>query len=87
MKKLVLASVMALASIVLVPAPTLLAQDTGGSISIKDPTEFAAYSQATGQSDPKLMAAALESFLTDLSPEPGQAGCSDQARGRLPAIG
>jgi hypothetical protein len=54
---------MALASIVLVPAPTLLAQDTGGSISIKDPTEFAAYSQATGQSDPKLMAAALESFL------------------------
>jgi hypothetical protein len=63
MKKLVLASVMALASIVLVPAPTLRAQDTGGSISIKDPTEFAAYSQATGQSDPKLMAAALESFL------------------------
>jgi hypothetical protein len=63
MKKLVLASVMALASIVLVPAPTLRAQDTGGTISIKDPAEFAAYSQATTQSDPKAMAAALESFL------------------------
>jgi hypothetical protein len=64
MKKLVLASVMALASIILVPAPTLRAQDTGGgSISIKDPTEFAAYSQATTQSDPKAQAAALESFI------------------------
>jgi hypothetical protein len=64
MKKLVLASVMALASIILVPAPTLRAQNTGGSISIKDPTEFAAYSQATSQPDPKVMAPALESFLT-----------------------
>src|ERR1700691_6310790 len=65
MKKLVLASVMALASTILVPAPTLRAQDTGGgTISIKDPAEFAAYSQATTQSDPKAMAAALESFLT-----------------------
>jgi hypothetical protein len=63
MKKLVLASVMALASTILVPAPTLRAQDTGGTISIKDPAEFAAYSQATTQSDPKAMAAALESFL------------------------
>jgi hypothetical protein len=62
MKKLVLASVMALASIILVPAPTLRAQDTG-TLSIKDPAEFAAYSQATTQSDPKAMAAALESFL------------------------
>jgi tetratricopeptide (TPR) repeat protein len=63
MKKLVLASVMALASIVLVPAPTLRAQDTGGTLTIKDPAEFAAYSQATTQSDPKAMAAALEGFL------------------------
>src|SRR5580658_3718041 len=64
MKKLVLASVMALSSIVLVPAPSLRAQDNSGTISIKDPTEFAAYTQATTQSDPKAMAAALESFLT-----------------------
>jgi len=63
MKKLVLASVMALASIVLVPAPTLRAQDNGGTITIKDPNEFAAYSQATTQSDPKAKAAAVETFL------------------------
>jgi hypothetical protein len=63
MKKLVLASVMALSSIVLVPAPSLRAQDNSGTISIKDPTEFAAYTQATTQSDPKAQAAALESFL------------------------
>jgi hypothetical protein len=59
MKKLVLASVMALASMSLVPAPTLRAQD----ITIKDPAEFAAYQQATTQSDPKARAAALESFV------------------------
>jgi tetratricopeptide (TPR) repeat protein len=62
MKKLVLASVMALASMSLVPAPTLRAQDTGGTITIKDPAEYAAYTQATTQSDPKAKAAALESF-------------------------
>jgi len=61
MKKLVFASVMALASISLVSAPTLRAQD---SITIKDPAEFNAYSQASTQADPKAKAAALESFLT-----------------------
>ena len=59
MKKLVLASVMALASMSLVPAPALRAQD----ITTKDPAEFAAYQQATTQSDPKAKAAALESFV------------------------
>jgi hypothetical protein len=44
MKKLVFASVMALASISLVSAPTLRAQD---SITIKDPAEFNAYQMAT----------------------------------------
>src|ERR1035437_10201480 len=61
MKKFVFASVMALASISLVPAPTLRAQD---SITIKDPAEFNAYQMATTQSDPKAKAAALEQFLT-----------------------
>ncbi len=61
MKKFVFASVMALASISLVPAPTLRAQD---SITIKDPAEFNAYQMASTQSDPKAKAAALESFLT-----------------------
>ena len=59
MKKLVLASVIALASISLFPAPTLRAQD----ITIKDPAEYAAYQQASTQSDPKAKAAALESFI------------------------
>jgi len=62
MKKIVLASVMALAVIGLVSAASLRAQDTG-TITIKDPAEYNAYSQATTQSDPKAKAAALEIFL------------------------
>jgi hypothetical protein len=49
------------ASLSLVSAPTLRAQDT---ISIKDPAEFNAYQMATTQSDPKAKATALEGFLT-----------------------
>ena len=60
MKKLVFASVMALASISLVSAPMLRAQD---SITIKDPAEFNAYQMATSQTDPKTKAAQLEGFL------------------------
>jgi hypothetical protein len=64
MKKLVFASVVALASISFVSAPTLRAQDQGGqTISIKDPAEYNAYQMATTQSDPAKKAAALESFL------------------------
>jgi hypothetical protein len=62
MKKFVFASVMALASICLVSAPTLRAQDSD-TISIKDPAEFNAYQMATTQSDLKAKAAALETFL------------------------
>lgn len=61
MKKFVFASVLALASISLVTAPTLRAQE---SITIKDPVEYQAYTNAVTQSDPKAKAAALESFLT-----------------------
>ena len=61
MKKLVFASVMALASLNLVSAPTLRAQQ---DISIKDPAEYNAYSMASTQADPKAKAAGLESFLT-----------------------
>ena len=63
MKKLVFASVMALATISLVSAPTLRAQDSD-QITIKDPAEFNAYQGATTQSDPKAKAAGLEAFLT-----------------------
>lgn len=51
---------MALASISLVIAPTLLAQD---SITIKDPAEFNAYQNATTQSDPTAKAGYMENFL------------------------
>jgi hypothetical protein len=64
MKKFVFASVMALASLSLVPAPTLRAQEPSGTIQIKDPAEFNAYQMATTQSDPKAKAAALDDFLT-----------------------
>jgi hypothetical protein len=64
MKKFVFASVMALASLSLVSAPTLRAQDQN-TISIKDPAEFNAYQMATTQTDPKAKAAALEGFLTN----------------------
>jgi hypothetical protein len=60
MKKLVYASVMALAIMSLVSAPALRAQD----ITIKDPSEFNAYQMATTQADPKAKANALEGFLT-----------------------
>src|SRR5271165_2044536 len=59
MKKVVFASIMALASMSLVVAPKLQAQD----LSIKDPAEFNAYQMASTQSDPKAKCAALDSFL------------------------
>jgi hypothetical protein len=61
MKKIVFASVMALASLGLFSAPMLRAQDS--TITIKDPAEFNTYNNAIGQSDPKAKASALESFL------------------------
>lgn len=65
MKKFVFASVMALASLSLVSAHTLRAQDqSSGTIQIKDPAEFNAYQMATSQPDPKAKAAAEEDFLT-----------------------
>jgi hypothetical protein len=64
MKKFIFLSVMALASMSLVSALPLRAQDSG-TISIKDPAEFNAYQTATTQSDPKAKASALESFLAN----------------------
>jgi len=62
MKKLVLASVMALASIFLVSAPTLRAQSSD-QLTIQNPAEYAAYQQAETQTNNASKAAALESFL------------------------
>lgn len=65
MKKFVFASVMALASLSLVSAHTLRAQEQNpGTIQIKDPAEYNAYQMATSQTDPKAKAAAEEDFLT-----------------------
>ncbi len=63
MKKLVVASAMALASLSLVFAPALRAQDNSQQITIQNPQEFNAYQQASTQTDPAQKAAALESFL------------------------
>jgi len=61
MKKFVLASMMALASVTLVTAPKLQAQSQ--DITIKDPAEYNAYKMFETQPDPKQKAAAGESFL------------------------
>jgi len=61
MKKLLLTSVLALASITFVFTPMLRAQD---SITIKDPAEFNAYQLFTTQTDLVAKAAAGETFLT-----------------------
>jgi hypothetical protein len=76
MKKLVFASVVALASMSLGYATTLRAQDSG-TISIKDPAEYNAYQMATTQSDPKAKAAALESFLDKYPQSQVKAGVLD----------
>ncbi|HVC48250.1 MAG TPA: hypothetical protein VND90_13485 [Terracidiphilus sp.] len=60
MKKIVFASVLALAGLGLMVAPTLRAQD---QITFKDPAEYNAYQMAITQTDPTAKAAALESFL------------------------
>jgi hypothetical protein len=87
MKKLVLASLIALVGVSLVTAPTLKAQDaSGGTITIKDPVEFQAYQNATTQSDPKAKAAALESFLTTY-PQRGQGRYSEYVVVHLSAAG
>src|SRR6201998_3717486 len=66
MKKVVFASLLVFASSALCSLPAALAQATGsqaGQITIKDPAEYNAYTNAIGQSSPAAKAAAIESFL------------------------
>src|SRR5579862_460933 len=68
MKKLVFASVVALASAGFVAGPAVHAQDSGGQtgskdLTIKDPAEYNAYQMFNSQPDPKQKAAAGEAFL------------------------
>lgn len=67
MKKVVLASVLALIATSTLSTLPVLAQDQGAQsnqITIKDPAEYNAYSSAISQSSPAAKAAALENFLT-----------------------
>jgi len=65
MKKSVLASLLAMASIF--PGSVSMVYGQGaqsGQITIKDPAEYNAYTNAVGQSTPAAKAAAIETFLT-----------------------
>jgi hypothetical protein len=69
MKKVVFASVLAVATGTAYYLPAALAQDQSqgaqsGQITIKDPAEYNAYTNAVGQSAPAQKAAAIEAFLT-----------------------
>jgi tetratricopeptide (TPR) repeat protein len=65
MKKVVFASMLVAASMVSAAAPAVFAQDgtQSSQITIKDPAEYNAYTNAIGQSTPAAKAAAIESFL------------------------
>jgi hypothetical protein len=66
MKKVVFASLLVFASSTLASLPAALAQDSGAQssqITIKDPAEYNAYTNAIGQSAPAAKAAAIEAFL------------------------
>src|SRR6185437_8553673 len=66
MKKVVLASMLVVGCIVAAAAPAIMAQEQSSQsnqITIKDPAEYNAYTNAIGQSTPAAKAAAIESFL------------------------
>jgi hypothetical protein len=66
MKKVVFASLLVFASSALGSLPVAMAQASGSQpsqITIKDPAEYNAYTNAIGQSSPAAKAAAIESFL------------------------
>lgn len=71
MKKVVVASVLAVATGIAYYLPAALALDDdqsqgaqSGQITIKDPAEYNAYTNAVGQSSPAAKASAIEQFLT-----------------------
>ncbi|HEY0759999.1 MAG TPA: hypothetical protein VGD59_12165 [Acidisarcina sp.] len=66
MKKVVLASVLALATSALFSAPVAFSQDQPATtdLTIKDPAEYNSFQNAVGQQNPAQKSAALESFLS-----------------------
>lgn len=65
MKKVFLASLLVVATVIPAVAPAAMAQESSqqSQITIKDPAEYNAYTNAIGQSTPAAKAAAIESFL------------------------
>ncbi|HET8638578.1 MAG TPA: hypothetical protein VFL96_17155, partial [Acidobacteriaceae bacterium] len=64
MKKVILASMLVVATMVPAAVPAAIAQESQqNQITIKDPAEYNAYTNAIGQSTPAAKAAAIESFL------------------------
>ncbi|MBB6143937.1 hypothetical protein HNQ77_001886 [Silvibacterium bohemicum] len=90
MKKVVFASLLAFASSTLASLPVAMAQDSGsqsGQITIKDPAEYNAYTNAIGQSAPAAKAAAIESFLQQYPNSVVKAEMLEQLVGAYQATG
>jgi hypothetical protein len=90
MKKVVFASLLAVATSVLFLPVSVLAQDQGSQssqITIKDPAEYNAYTSAIGQSTPAAKAAAIESFLQQYPNSVVKAEMLEQLVGAYQATG
>src|SRR5580692_10050281 len=90
MKKVVFASVLAIASSALWLLPAAVAQDQGsqsGQITIKDPAEYNAFTSAIGQSAPAAKAAAIEAFLQQYPNSVVKAEMLEQLVGAYQATG
>jgi hypothetical protein len=90
MKKVVFASLLVFASSTLASLPAALAQDSGSQssqITIKDPAEYNAYTNAIGQSAPAAKAAAIEAFLQQYPNSVVKAEMLEQLVGAYQATG
>jgi hypothetical protein len=90
MKKVVFASLLAVASSALYLPLAALAQEQGsqsGQITIKDPAEYNAYTSAIGQSTPAAKASAIEAFLQQYPNSVVKAEMLEQLVGAYQATG
>ncbi len=88
MKKSVLASLLALATIF--PGSVSMVHGQAaqpGQLTIKDPAEYNAYTNAIGQSTPAAKAAAIEAFLTQYPNSVVKNDLLEQLMAHLPAMG
>ena len=90
MKKVVFASLLAVATSALCLPPAARAQDQASQssqITIKDPAEYNAYTSAIGQSTPAAKASAIESFLQQYPNSVVKAEMLEQLVGAYQATG